>query len=234
MRLLIVSKKTLILVIVILLLIATVGLFFTLSNKSKEVFIEDIYYKGNIQNKTVAFLCNVDWGDEHIPEMLRIFEENSIKITFSLTGRWAEINPTMVKTIQNKGHEIGNHGFDHLDYDKLSYDQNFEQIQKADNIIKAIINTNLTIFGPPSGAFNDNTLKAANALGYKVVMWSVDTIDWREDSYKDVIVERVISKISEGDIVLMHPTAETVKALPEIIDYLFENGYRIAAVSDVI
>ncbi len=65
-------------------------------------------------------------------------------------------------------------------------------------------------------------------------MWSIDTIDWREDSNKEKIKERIISKIHNSAIVLMHPTEETVKALPEIITYLLDKGYRIGTIGDIV
>jgi len=65
-------------------------------------------------------------------------------------------------------------------------------------------------------------------------MWSIDTIDWREDSTKELIVNRVVGKIDESAIVLMHPTANTVKALPDIINYLFKNDYKIGTIGDII
>ncbi len=58
-------------------------------------------------------------------------------------------------------------------------------------------------------------------------MWSIDTIDWRKDSVKDVIVKRVKDKIHNSAIILMHPTKETNKALPEIIDYLFKKSIKL-------
>lgn len=65
-------------------------------------------------------------------------------------------------------------------------------------------------------------------------MWSIDTIDWRKDSTKDIIIRRVTEKIHKGAIVLMHPTEETVKALPEIINYIHKIGYKIGRISDII
>lgn len=234
MRLLIISKKMLASIIVILALIFIITIFLTISNNSKEVFKEDIYYKGTNDEKVIAFVCNVDWGNEYIPEMLKIFDENDIRISFFPTGLWAEKNPDLVKLIQSYNHEIGNHGYNHLDYSKLSYDLNKEQIVKTNNVIKDITGVTPTLFGPPSGAFNENTLKAAKDLNCKVIMWSIDTIDWRKDSNKDIIIKRVTSKVEESAIVLMHPTDQTVKALPEIINYLFKNGYKIGTISDVI
>src|SRR5699024_10120242 len=133
---------------------------------------------------------------------------------------WAEKHNDLVKLIYDEGHEIGNHGFQHIDYDKLDFNRNYEEIKKAHDIIKSITNSSPKYFAPPSGAYNDNTIKAAKELDYKLILWSIDTIDWRDDSTKDKIIQRVTEKVHNSGIVLMHPTENTNKALPEIIDYL--------------
>lgn len=234
MRLIIISKKTLFTILIVLILAIITLAISVVYNKAEETFNSDVYYQGNIDDKIVAFACNVDWGNEYIPNMLEIFENNNIKITYFVTGKWAEKNKDMLKTIYKYKHEIGNHGYSHMDYDKLSYAQNKEEILKAHNVIKEVLNIDSKYFAPPSGAYNDNTIKAAKDLGYELIMWSIDTIDWKKDSTKDIIIKRVTSKIHNSAIVLMHPTEETVKALPEIIKYLYENGYKIGTISDVI
>lgn len=212
-----------------------IALVFTLlRNPIKEVFKEDVHYKGVKDEMVVAFLCNVDWGNEYIPEMLKIFEDHSINITFSLTGRWANENTELVKEIERHNHEIANHGYQHVDHDKLNYQENYDAISKANDILEEILGKSPKYFGPPSGAFNEDTVKAAKDLDYSVIMWSVDTIDWREDSTKELIYDRVTKDINPSDIVLMHPTENTVKALPEIIDYLFDNGYKIGTINDIL
>lgn len=234
MRFMIISKKLLIAVCLVLVLLIIFSIYLTIKNNTKEVFYEDIYYKGTKDEKIVAFVCNVDWGNEYINDILKIFDANDIHISFFLTGRWAKENPELVKKIFKYNHEIGNHGYNHIDYSKLSYEKNKEEILKTNTVIEEIIGVRPNLFGPPSGAYNENTIKAANDLGSTIIMWSVDTIDWRKDSTKELIYKRVISKIENSSIVLMHPTENTVKALPEIIKYLFENGYKIGTISDVI
>lgn len=234
MRLIIISKKTLLAIILSIVLIILSFVIYVIYNKTKETFNPDVYYQGNVDDKVVAFACNVDWGNEFIQPMLDIFKENNIKITYFVTGKWAERNQDFLKLIFDEKHEIGNHGYSHMDYDKLSYDRNKEEITKAHNIIKNILNVEPKYFAPPSGAYNDNTLKASNELGYELIMWSIDTIDWRNDSTRDIIIKRVTEKIHNSAIVLMHPTSETVKALPEIINHLYQNGYKIGTISDVI
>lgn len=234
MKLIILNKKALIALTTMLILLVTILMVYVIYNKTEATINQNIYYEGNIDEKVIAFACNIDWGNECIPDMLQIFNENNIKITFFPTGKWAEKNEDMLKLIYKNGHEIGNHGYNHLDYDKLGYEKNKEEIQKSHDIIKAILGIEPKYFAPPSGAFNDNTIKASRDLGYDLILWSIDTIDWREDSVKNVIIDRVINKAHNSAIVLMHPKEETVKALPEIIKYLNENGYKIGTVSDVL
>lgn len=234
MRILIVNKKTLYTLLVIIAIVVIVAIYMFFYYRVDETFNMDIYYKGNVDENIVAFACNVDWGNEYIEPMLKIFKEEDIKISYFVTGVWAESNPELLKTIYNHGHEIGNHGYKHIDYDKLDYNRNKEEILKAHNVIKNILEIEPIYFAPPSGAYNDNTIKAAKDLNYDIIMWSIDTIDWRQDSNKEKIIDRVISKIHNSAIVLMHPTEETVKALPEIILYLFNKGYKIGTINDIV
>lgn len=234
MKFIVIRKKTIYIIItVVLVFIILLGTIWNYS-RTVDVFNSDIYYQGTKEEKIVAFACNIDWGNEYIDEMLNIFKENKIHITFFPTGRWSENNEELLLNIHSEGHEIGNHGYRHLDYDKLDYKTNYQEINTAHKIIEDIIGESPKYFSPPSGAFNESTIKAADVLGYKTILWSVDTIDWRKDSYKDIIVSRVVDKIHDSAIVLMHPTSETNKALPEIINNLFKKGYRIGRISDVI
>lgn len=234
MKLIVLRKKTLYTIITLILIIIVLISLKIIYNKTEETFNPDVFYQGNVDEKIIAFACNVDWGNEYIPKMLKIFEDKNIQITYFVTGKWAEKNRDLLKNIHEKQHEIGNHGYRHIDYDKLNYEMNKTEILMADNIIKEILNIDIKYFAPPSGAYNDNTIRASKELGYRLIMWSIDTIDWRNDSTKDVIIKRVKDKVHNSAIVLMHPTEETVKALPEIIDFLFENNYKIGKISDVI
>lgn len=137
--------------------------------------------------------------------------------------------------IIEEGHEIGSHGYQHLDYSKLSLEENMAQIKKAEEEIMKHMDKKPSLFAPPSGAFNQYTLAAADELGYKTILWSIDTIDWRQGSTKDIIIKRVMSKTNHnGAIVLMHPMLETQKALPLLIDELQRNDLKVGRVSDVL
>lgn len=193
----------------------------------------DPIYKGEEDDKEIAFACNVVWGNEYLPEILRILEENDVNITFFIGGDWADRFPKELKEISNAGHELGNHGYGHKKQSQLNIEQNKQEILKAETAIKNVTDVKTTLFAPPYGDVNKTVTEAAESIGYKVIMWSIDTIDWNTKDYSRIL-ERVESKHHNGAIVLMHPTEVTVKALPELIKKLKSKGYEISTVSDVL
>lgn len=190
-------------------------------------------FHGNIDQNKVAFVCNVFWGEEFLPDMLKTLEDNNVHITFFIGGTWAKDNPDILKNIVEKGHEVANHSYNHPHPNTLSKDKNKEQILKAETIIQQITGVKTSLYAPPYGEYNDVVLNAAQELDYKTIMWSIDTIDWKRPP-SEIVKSRVLKKIHNGAIVLMHPTEPTKKALPELLKELREKGYNITTVSDVI
>ncbi len=190
-------------------------------------------YKGNADKKEVSLTINVVWGDEFIEPILKILADENIKATFFIGGKWAENTPDLLAKIVNDGHEIGNHGYSHEHMSKLSYEKNVEQIKKSADAIYKTCGIAPTYFAPPYGEFNDTTLKAANALGCTTIMWSVDTIDWRGDGV-NAIIGRIKKNCHDGAIILAHPTADTVKALPEIISFVKSSGRNFVTVGELL
>ena len=198
-------------------------------NAKKQVPIE----QGRTDSPKVAFACNVFWGEEFLPDMLKTLDDNNVKITFFIGGTWAKSNPELLKTMADKGHELANHSYNHPHPNSLSKEQNQEQILKTEKVVEDITGIKTALYAPPYGEYNDIVLKAASEINYPTVMWTVDTIDWKRPP-AEIIKNRVLKKAANGAIVLMHPTDPTSKALPELIKSLQEQGYTITTVSDVL
>ncbi|MGI6452064.1 MAG: polysaccharide deacetylase family protein [Syntrophomonadaceae bacterium] len=190
-------------------------------------------YQGNSGKKIVAITVNVDWGEEFIPLMLKEFEKNKASVTFFVTGKWAQKNPELLKEMHNQGHSIQNHGYEHLHFNSLSAEQIAEQIKKADQIIAGIIGKETVYFAPPYGEFNRQVLTVASDLNYHLIMWSVDTIDWQRPE-PSVIEKRVMNKVHNDAIILMHPTDPTVKALPGLLKSLSQEGYKMVTLNEML
>ncbi len=239
---LIINKKMMNVVIAVALIIVfiTAGIFiYGWRSDTKDVFqpsnteIKPISQGAN--SKYIAFTMNVDWGNEVIPEILETLKEKNVKITFFVTGRWAKEYPDLFQSIIKEGHEIGSHGYHHLNYGGLNQAQNEEEINLAETEIMKYTTTKPIYFAPPSGSYSEATLAAADKLGYKTILWSIDTIDWRQGSTENVILQRVLEKKQhEGAIVLMHPMPETAKALPQLIDSLREKGLEVGTITNIL
>ena len=191
------------------------------------------YYRGNTEKKQVSLMFNVYWGTEYIDSILEVLNEYNTKATFFIGGTWADKEGEMLKKIYIKGHEIANHGYFHIDQKKVSYSKNQEEILVAERMIEAILGVKTDLFAPPSGSFSDTTLKAAFDLGYKTIMWSKDTIDWR-DKDENLMFTRATKDLKNGDLVLMHPTRHTLNALGRILRFYDENEFSQVTVSQNI
>jgi probable sporulation protein (polysaccharide deacetylase family) len=187
-------------------------------------------YQGNAKEKIIALTFNVVWGEEYIPQIMESLEENDVQATFFIGGQWAENFPELVREIARAGHGIGNHGYSHPHPDRISLAANINEIKQAENVITGITGTKPVLFAPPYGERGDVVLKAAEETGYKTILWSIDTIDWQRPD-PSIILNRVLTNAHNGAIVLMHPTAPTVHALPQIVTELKKQGFELVKVS---
>jgi len=191
------------------------------------------YYNGDTTKNSASLMINVYWGTEFLPDMLDILSNEKVKATFFVGGMWATENEELLSRMVNDGHEIGNHGYFHKDHTTLSKERNEEEIYVTHKLIKSLVGIDMTLFAPPSGAFDQTTLEIANKLGYKTIMWTKDTIDWR-DKDVDLIYNRAVKNAKYGDLILMHPTECTKQALEPIIRHYKNQGIELKTVSETL
>ncbi|CAG9619664.1 polysaccharide deacetylase family protein [Sutcliffiella rhizosphaerae] len=190
-------------------------------------------YRGHPEKEMAAFLINVAWGNEHIPGMLETLKKHNVKATFFLEGRWVKENPSMAKMIIDAGHEVGNHSYTHPNMKTLGSNAVRDQLLKTNEVIEAISGNKVVWFAPPSGSYRDEVVSIAHELHMGTIMWSVDTIDWQRPE-PDVLINRVVSKIHPGAMVLMHPTPSTEKSLESLITSIKEKGLELGSVSSLL
>lgn len=193
---------------------------------------DEVYYKGS-SSDGVSLMFNVYWGTKEVYGILDVLDAYEAKATFFIGGSWADDNVECLKEIASRGHEIGSHGYFHRDHSKLDYAANYQEIKTSIEFISTAAGVPVTLFAPPSGAYNDDTVKAAKALELKTVMWSKDTIDWRDKNVTDCLT-RATKNIAGGDLILMHPMAHTLEALPSVLDFYKSKGLKAVTVSENI
>ena len=234
----ILSQKRLSVITAIILCVLCLGVAIVCFTPSKVIYIsgdetyEPIYF-GNKNQDKIALTFNVYEGADVVEGILCELNKRGAKATFFIGGCWADDNLSLVKKIIGDGHEIGSHGYYHKDHSKLNEEQNRAEMMLLHDLVKKELGYEIKLFAPPSGAFSIQTLKVAENLGYKTILWSKDTIDWRDKNSK-IVYNRATKGISGGDIVLMHPKEHTLEALPDILECYKQKGLAIVTVSECI
>lgn len=202
-----------------------------------EIHLNDLppmaIYKGHPEKPMVSFIINVAWGNEYLSSMLATLKKHNVTASFFLEGRWVKNNPGMAKMIADAGHEIGNHSFTHPNMKQLTAPKINEEIRKTNEVIEAVTGVKTKWFAPPSGYYKDEVVEIAAAHNLGTVMWSVDTIDWQKPS-PEKLISRVMGKVHNGAMVLMHPTESTATSLDKLITQLKEKDLQIGTVSDLL
>ncbi len=228
------KKKTVVTnVVTNLLLVSILGILaaFCLSGEEDRTAFRP-YYKGTAETSRVGIMINVYEGSAYVEKILDILDKNDAVCTFFIGGVWAEKNTALLQRMARQA-EIGNHGYLHRDHKTIGKKANEDELILCHELVRKVTGIEMDLFAPPSGSFGQETLDCCEKHGYKVIMWSKDTIDWR-DRDETLIYKRATQDVSGGDLILMHPTEQTVRALPKILAYYKAHGLLPSIVSDMI
>jgi peptidoglycan/xylan/chitin deacetylase (PgdA/CDA1 family) len=172
---------------------------------------------------------------ENTPRILDLLDEARATATFFLQADLAEARPDLVREMFARGHQIGNHGYQHLDAKKAPLRAYVENAQRAQRILDDILGRRLDrIFRPPYGSITGPSLVRLSWAGFRFIFWSVDS---RDSFIRDpsALAEHVRSLgVAGGDIVLFHEDyAHTLKALPSILKSLRERSLEFAPIKSM-
>lgn len=234
-------KSRLILSIVLLLTFCVDPTHITAETKNRAYWEArgDIVWDIHTKEKVIALTFDDGPDPHYTKQILELLDKHKAKGTFFVMGHKAEKNPSLIRNMQQKGHEIANHTYRHPQLRTISLANLKKEIKDTDDIIHSITGTYPALFRPPGGVYDDKVVDAAKSEKHLVVMWSwtQDTKDWTNPGVKK-IVHKVCTSAKPGNIVLFHDSGgnreQTVKALEIILDQLAKEGYRFITVSQLL
>lgn len=187
-------------------------------------------------------LCAITFDDgpsRNTMQLLDMLDQYGIPATFFLLGKQVELHPDIVRRIAGDGHEIGNHSYSHPNLRLLSPERKADEIRRTDAILRSLGVTPLFL-RPPYGAFDQYTVDVADALSLSIVLWSLDSRDWKSlpADYAKLRSTRgyVYPTGTLRGVFLFHDTHKsTVEDLPRIIAHLRAGGcQRFVTVSEYL
>lgn len=181
----------------------------------------DGLYVGDTTQKQVYLTFDLGYEAGYTAEVLDLLQEYRIKGLFFLCGNYLQ-QTDLIARMQNEGHQLGNHTDKHRDLPTLN----------EDAIRKDLTDLQLPVtpkfFRPPQGRFDEKTLRVAQAVGLRAVLWSVAIADWQRTPKLDVTActQKVLSRVHPGAIMLFHITNPgTPGMLRALIPALQAQGY---------
>ncbi len=194
-------------------------------------------YKVDTSQKVVALTFDISWGEKMPGPILNVLKTKNVqKATFFLSGPWIMHHQEVAKQIKSMGYEIGSHGYMHKDFSEQTDHWIREQMGKAEHSFKEVLNLKPSLIRTPNGDFDQRVLRLLHQMGYTVIQWNTDSLDWKNQGV-EYMVSRVLTRAVPGDIILMHASdsaKQTASALPQIIDGLRAKGYQFVTVSELI
>jgi polysaccharide deacetylase family sporulation protein PdaB len=193
-------------------------------------------YAAKTGQKVAALTFDISWGNKMAPKVLDVLKQENLKATFFLSGPWAKNHEELVLRIKNEGHEIESHGQAHVDLNTLGRAGAARNVSDAHAILEQLTGKAPSYIRPPNGAFDKNSVQGAKDANYATVIWSVDSLDWKNPGV-DTIIRRSTKLIHPGAIILMHASdscKQTDQALPTVIRSLREQGYQLVLLDPLI
>lgn len=199
---------------------------------------ESVVYNSNIHaGKKIALTFDDGPHPRLTPKILEILDKYSIKATFFVIGVNVKNYPKQLEMILDNGHEVGNHTYSHNVLKSLPKEKIEKEVSDTEKQIKKIRDYDLTLLRPPCGLYDKSLEKIAEEKKSKIVLWSLDTLDWSHTSAKQMS-KNILKNVKDGDIILFHDYVSgeynTPDALEIIIPILLEKGYEFVTVSELL
>ena len=157
----------------------------------------------------------------YTPQLLDLLKKYEIKASFFVVGSKAQKNPEIIKRMNEEGHTIGIHHFNHLSNWILSPFQLKKQLEQTEMAIRKSTNEQVTFYRPPWGHFNIFTLFVSKK--YKKIMWSNIFGDWKVEKCKNHLLEQLRETTKPGSILLLHDCGQTLGADSEAPHYMMKD-----------
>jgi len=219
------------LLLVLFITVTSIGAFHIRWN----YFLTSVHKSSNSDEKQIAITFDDGPNAEYTRKALALLEQHQAKATFFCIGRNVAKNPEILKEVYEKGHAIGNHSYIHAnEYGFYSTAKIKEDITKNTELISKVIGETPVLFRPPFGVTNPKIARAIKALKLTSIGWSVRTYDTQAKSAAKVL-ERILPKIENGAILLLHDTSElSITVLEQLLLFLDENKIKAVTVGELL
>ena len=198
----------------------------------------DAAYLGDTSQPVIYLTFDAGYENGCTAQILDTLKAHNAPAAFFLVGNYIEKNADLVRRMVEEGHTVGNHTMHHPDMSKISnFDAFSKELSDLEALYQEVTGQEMEqYYRPPQGVYSQDNLENAQKLGYKTVFWSLAYADWDNNNQPthDAALEKLMSRIHNGAVVLLHSTSKTnAEILDEVLTKWEEMGYRFAPISEL-
>lgn len=193
------------------------------------------FTQGPASIKKIALTFDDGPSGKLTPQFIEVLKKENVPATFFMLGESVQKSPAMAKRVAEEGFEIGCHTTTHRKLTGLGLDEIRKEIIGTADHIEQVTGKRPHVFRPPYGSTNAAVLKVCAEGNMALVLWSVDTNDWKAGSTTQSVEATIMKEAHGGAVILMHDVHEkSVKILADAIHELKAKGYEFVTVSELI
>ena len=165
--------------------------------------------------------------------LLNALDFYKIQAAFFMEGRRLENEADCARRVQAAGHVIGNHSYNHPEFDKIPIDECIQEVELTQAIINKELGFFPTLLRPPAGLLTKEVETTFLGKGFDIVLWSYSVRDWEGPDAKSV-ANRILSQAIPGAIIALHDRTEwLIDILDIIIPNLSAKGYEFRKITQI-
>lgn len=205
---------------------------------TEELRAYDAVFVGDTSQPVLYLTFDAGYENGCTVKILDTLQRHQVPAAFFLVGNYLEQNPELVRRMVEEGHTVGNHTYHHYNMAQIADAETFRlELEELEQRYQQIVGAPMKkYYRPPEGTYSRQNLQMAQDMGYRTVFWSLAYMDWdnRAQPTKEEAFEKLIPRVHNGAVVLLHSTSETNgEILDELLTEWKALGYRFGTLDEL-
>lgn len=189
-------------------------------------------------SKVIYLTFDAGYENGNVEKIIDVLKDENVRASFFILDNMILKNEDLVKRMINEGHTVANHTLKHKDMTRMnSIEEVAKELGELETLYEGVYGMKMPkLYRPPEGKLSEKSLKWANELGYKAVMWSFAYADWDNGKQpsREYAMKKIMDNLHNGEVMLLHPTSATnAQIMRDLIKELKGMGYRFATVEEL-
>ncbi|MCL1792396.1 MAG: polysaccharide deacetylase family protein [Oscillospiraceae bacterium] len=174
-----------------------------------------------------------DGPGPHTERLLKILADNNAKATFFVVGYKVSSYAETIRHMVEQGHEVAGHSWNHPYLTRSGSETIKRELQSTSDAIYEVTGTRYMFYRAPYGSYNANVKNISQQLGFSLIQWNIDVLDWKLRNANSVY-NNIMSMAKDGGVICVHDVhSTTVDAMERAIPDLIASGYTLLTVTEM-